>query len=265
MAKFSFILMDPLSSFGGLATLELVFHSLREFGYEGVECNLTASDLPLLEGLRELSERADLPLVSFLTGANYFGEGLCLSSPREDVRQRAVDRLRELTEVAARFGAVLVVGQMQGFRSDESDHEVAETRIEEGLRSVASAAEEHGSTVVVEPVNHLQCGFHNSLDEVLRLTGRIGSPQLRPMLDSFHMNIEELSMGEPIRRAGEDLAHFHLCESSGRRPGSGHLDFALLLRALEAVDYSGYVSVKVYREPWELTAKASIDYLRSLL
>ena len=262
MAKLSYILVDPLASLGDLDALETVFRFLRDLGYRGVEFNLTASDLAKADGLLRLVERIDFPVVSFLTGANYFGEGLCLSSPRDDVRRQAVDRLLECTATAARFDAVLVVGQMQGFRSDESDVELAESRIQDGLRQVAEAAERHGSTIVVEPVNHLQCGFHNSLAAVMRLTERIGSRKLKPMLDSFHMNIEEQSMQAPIQRVGKDLGHFHLCESTGGLLGSGHLDFRAILGDLDAVDYSGYVSVKVYREPWELAARSSMEYLR---
>ena len=262
MAKMSYILVGSLASLGDLDALETGLRFLKNLGYKGVEFNLTASDLARMDGILRLVERIDFPVVSFLTGANYFGEGLCLSSPRDDVRRKAVDRLLKCTATAARFDAVLVVGQMQGFRSDESDVAVAESRIQDGLRQVAEAAERHGSTIVVEPVNHLQCGFHNSLAEVMRLTERIGSGQLKPMLDSFHMNIEEQSMQEPIQRVGKDLGHFHLCESTGGLLGSGHLDFGAILGDLDAIDYSGYVSVKVYREPWELAARSSMEYLR---
>ena len=262
MAKLSYILVDPLAPLGDFDALETVFRFLKDLGYRGVEFNLTALELARVDELVRLVERIDLPVVSLLTGANYFGEGLCLSSPQDDIRRKSVHRLLECTATAARFDAVLVVGQMQGFRSDESDVELAESRIEDGLRQVAEAAERHGSTIVVEPVNHLQCGFHNSLAAVMRLTEGIGSRKLKPMLDSFHMNIEEQSMQEPIQRVGKDLGHFHLCESTGGLLGSGHLDFHAILGALDAVDYSGYVSVKVYREPWELAARSSMEYLQ---
>ena len=152
---------------------------------------------------------------------------------------------------------------MQGFRTDEPNRALAERRIEDALRRVAEAAEENATTVVVEPVNHLQCGFHNSLDAVLELTSRIGSPRVKPMLDSFHMNIEEASLRAPILDAGAALGHFHLCESNGGFLGSGNLDFPSIFETLDSIDYHGCVSVKVYREPWEVAARRSMEYLRS--
>lgn len=140
MAKLSYIFVDPLDSLGDLHTLETVFRCLKDLGYRGFEANLTASDFPKVAELLRLVERLNFPVASFLTGSNYFGDGLCFSSPREKVRLQAVDRLLECTATAARFGAVLVIGQMQGFRSDEPEVELAESRIQDGLCQVAEAA-----------------------------------------------------------------------------------------------------------------------------
>src|SRR5688572_3087573 len=117
MTKFSFILCDPLESFGDLDGLALVLRALKRLGYDGVEFNLIAPGLADAEGLLRLVEEIELPIVSFLTGANYFGQGLCLSSSQQETRRKAVETLCQFTSVAARFNAVLVVGQMQGFRS----------------------------------------------------------------------------------------------------------------------------------------------------
>lgn len=264
MTEFSFIICDPIESFGTLEQFADVLRHLKQLGFDGVEFNITDHVVEQQENLLALVESVQLPIVSFLTGANYFGQGLCLSSPREDVRRTAVEKLGQFTKTAGRFGAVLVVGQMQGFRSDEPIPVVASERIETALRQVAVQAEINQATVVVEPVNHLQCGFHNTLEAVMSLTDRIGSDRVKPMLDSFHMNIEETSMTEPILRAGQELKHFHLCESNGDFLGSGHLDIPLLLTTLDDIGYQGFVSVKVYRQPWEAAASATIDYFRSI-
>lgn len=263
MTKFSYILCDPVESFGDLNDFAEVLRTLKQLGYAGVEFNLTSPGLPDDAGLQRLVDKIELPIVSFLTGANYFGKGLCLSSPDGEIRQKAVQALCDFTATAARFGAVMVVGQMQGFRTDERDSKLAEVRIESALREIASAAERHGTTVVIEPVNHLQCGFHNTFESVLNLTRRIGSLRLKPMLDSFHINIEEKSLTDPILRAGKDLGHFHLCESNGGCFGTGHLDVGSILKSLDSIDYRGYVSVKVYREPWLAGAKTAMEYFKS--
>jgi D-psicose/D-tagatose/L-ribulose 3-epimerase len=265
MAKFSFIIVERPDSFGSVEQFSAALRCVKEWGFEGVEFNLTGPSGYELDAVARVVEKIDLPVVSFLTGANYFSEGLCLSSPSAEVRRQAVERLQTYTEIAARFSAVLVIGQMQGFASDEPNRALGEARIEECLKPVVEAAEKHGATIAFEPVNHLQAGFHNSLQDVIALAARLGSPRFfKPMLDTFHMNIEEKSMIEPIQRAGQELAHFHLCESNGSFLGSGHFDFKAILAALDGAGYARYVSVKVYRQPWTLAVQATMQFLRGL-
>jgi sugar phosphate isomerase/epimerase len=256
----SYIVIEKPASFGSFAEFSDALRRIRDLGYRGVEFNLARPFGFEVEGLARLAEAIDLPVVSLLTGTNYFSEGLCLSSPRAEVRRAAVERLREYAETAGRLGALLVIGQMQGFLSDEPDRQTGEARIEEGMKRVVEAAEDHGTTIVFEPVNHLQAGFHNTLADVIALVERIGSPRLKPMLDTFHINIEETSMTEPIHRVGRDLAHFHLCETNGDVPGTGRLDFGGIFKALRDTGYAGYCSVKAYRKGWKVGAEAAMRF-----
>lgn len=263
IANLSYIICERPDSFGSFESFMAAVRRVKELGYNGVELNVGR---PLgfdIEVLAHATESLQLRVVSFLTGSSYFQDGLCLSSPRAEVRQHAVERLSEITKLAARFGAVMVVGQMQGFLTDEPDRALGETRIEESMKRVTEAAEQNGATIAFEPVNHLQAGFHNSLQDVVALADRIGSSHFRPMLDTFHMNIEENSMTEPIHRAGPRLAHFHLCESNGHALGTGHFDFKPIVAALRAIGYDGFVSVKAYRDPWATGAEASMKFLRA--
>ena len=261
MSKLSYIVVEQPASFGSFDNFAAALGRIKELGYQGVELNMVRPAGFDIDELAELAKSLELPVVSFMTGANYFGEGLCLSSPDTQNRRRAVERLQAYTAVAGRLGAILVIGQMQGFSSDEPDRELAEARIEECLHGVMEAAERNGVAVVLEPVNHLQAGFNNTLSQVTALVERIGSPNLKPMLDTFHINIEEKSMTEPIERIGANVGHFHLCETNGGAPGSGHLDFKAVFAALDAVGYAGWVSVKNYRQPWNVAAETAMQHL----
>jgi sugar phosphate isomerase/epimerase len=236
---------------------------LASLGYQGVE--LTASHpMPYtIEEVRALTRKHRLPVVSLLSGWSYANENLCLSSPRADVRQRAVDRLIEYAGHAARLGAVLVVGLMQGLRSDEADEAEANRRIASCLRPVADAGVERGTTVVLEPVNHLQVGFNHTAAEAAAMVERVGSPGLSYMLDTIHLNIEERSILETIRVHGRRIRHFHLCETNGGPFGTGNLDFPSVLRTLAEVGYSHFASVKIYRRvDWEEAARGAMAFLR---
>jgi sugar phosphate isomerase/epimerase len=258
--KLSFILCEPVTDVG---ELERRMAKLASLGYHGVE--LTASHpLPYsTEDVIALTHKHRLPVVSLLSGWSYPNENLCLASPRDDVRRRAVERLTEYVRHAACLDAVLVVGLMQGLRSDEPDGARANRRIETCLRPVADTAAGLGTTVVLEPVNHLQVGFNHTAAESAAMVERVGSPGLSYMLDTIHMNIEERSIVDTIRAHGRTIRHFHLCETNGGPLGTGSLDFPRVLATLTESCYSHFVSVKVYRHAdWEEAAQGAIGFLR---
>ena len=200
-----------------------------------------------------------------MSGWSYANEGLCLSSPDASIRDRTVARLVDDVEMAARLGALVVVGLLQGLRTDEPETAVANERIADALARVSRVAEERGVRIVLEPVNHLQVGFNHTAAEVTELIARIGSPAVGLMLDTIHMNIEERSMLDVIREHGRTLGHFHLAETNGGLYGSGNLDFAGVLSALETAGYEGYVSVKIYRTAsWDLAARSAVESLRGI-
>ena len=263
MIKFSYIIVHRLSSFDSAADVQRTFAMLKECGYDGVELNL--EDPPGVDRsqLRKWTDDLGLAIPSFLTGEAY-NDGLCLSSPDETIRQRAIHRLTGYLDSASEFNAILVVGLMQGLRSDEPDPAIANQRIADCLRRVAEVAEQKNVEFVIEPVNHLQVGFNNSVGEVRDLIKTIGSPAIRPMVDTVHMNIEETSLTNPIRECGSELRHVHLCESNGAHFGSGHVDFREVLRTLDGIGYDGFGSVKVYREPLEIGARTAIEYLKAM-
>ncbi len=263
MTRFSYIVIDRLSSFASGADIQRTFAFLKECGYEGVELNLTDPPGVSHSDLHKWIDEVGLVIPAFLTGEAY-NDGLCLCSRDELVRQKAMERLIASLDTAAEFNAILVVGLMQGLRSDEPDADVANHRIVDCLRRVGDVAEQKNVEFVIEPVNHLQVGFNNSVAEVRHLIERIGSPAIRPMVDTVHLNIEEASLTQPIRDCGSELRHVHLCENNGAHFGTGHIDFREILRTLDEVSYEGFRSVKVYREPLNSGARTAIEFLRGL-
>ena len=161
--------------------------------------------------------------------------------------------------------AIVVVGLLQGLRSDETNATIAGERIAAALAQVVAVAERRGVPLVIEPVNHLQVGFNHTAAEVVALVDRIGSPATGLMLDTLHMNIEERSIVNTIRQHGGRIRHFHLCESNGGPFGSGNLDFPAILDALDESGYAHNVSVKIYnRATWQDAAHSAIEFLRRL-
>jgi sugar phosphate isomerase/epimerase len=255
--KLSFLFYEPIPD---LAELSKRIARLATLGFQGVELSAKYPPPYTADELLRVSERHQMPIVSFLSGWSYAHEKLCLASPDALVRERAVERLWSYLAYAAPLRAIVVVGLMQGLRSDEPNGTLAAGRIADCLRRAADRAATLGVTLVLEPVNHLQVGFHHTAAEAAELVKRVGSPALGYMLDTIHLHIEERSVDETIRKHGRQISHFHLCESNGGPFGSGAIDFPQVLTALCASGYDRYVSVKIYRQlGWEEAARTAAE------
>jgi sugar phosphate isomerase/epimerase len=257
----SSLFYDPVLD---LAELDRRMGRAAALGYGGVELVATFPPPYPAEAVASLIGHHGSPVISLLSGWSYANEGLCLSRPSVADRDRAVARLVDYVRLAARWKTpVLVVELMQGLRSDEPDEARANDRIADGLRRVARAAEGEGVSVVIEPVNHQQVGFNNTLAEAAAMAERVGSPALGYMLDTFHMNVEERDVVGAVREHGPRARHVHLCETNGGPFGTGHLDFAGVLAALGSAGYDRAVSVKIYRKAgWDEAARSAADFLR---
>jgi len=263
MFPLSYIIVKAPPSSGD-GELREMLDFLRKLGYRGIELDVTGVSGIHFEQFEVGAAELDMAIPSVLTGGTY-ALGLCLSSPSVSVRKKTVASLISFLETARRLNAVLVVGLLQGLRSDEPDPRIASDRIVECLREVGAAAQEQEVQVVLEPVNHLQVGFNNSVGEVLATIERVESPALRPMVDTLHMHIEEHSPVQSVLGVGKELRHVHLCDSNGGLLGSGNADLPAVLQALRSIDYQHFVSIKIYRgAEWHEAARSAIEYLASV-
>ena len=84
------------------------------------------------------------------------------------------------------------------------------------------------------------------------------------LLDTFHMNIEEASIEETIRKYASRIAHFHIAESNRWPPGHGHLRLEQHMRLLEELGYDGWVSAETLPKPDNASAVAdTAQFLRT--
>jgi sugar phosphate isomerase/epimerase len=246
-----------------LDELERRVERLSDLGYQGIELP-ACHPLPYpMEDLEARVRRVQLPIIALTSAWSYRHEGLSLVARDDVLRGRAVGRLIEYARLAARLGAVLIVGLIRGAPGDEPDARAAKNRIEDGLARLARAAEECGARVAVEPINHLCVGHLHTPEEVRETLTRIGSPSLGLALDTLHLHIETPSVPDALRAHARAAWTIHLAESNGGPFGTGAIDFLACRNALSASGYDRHVSVKVYRHAdWDEAATRSIARLR---
>lgn len=109
------------------------------------------------------------------------------------------------------------------------------------MREIIKTAEDCGVTYCVEAVNRFETCIINTAKEALDYVAEIDSPNIGVLLDTYHMNIEENSIGDAIRLVGDKLTSFHTGENNRTAPGRGHLDWDEIFGALADINYKGRI------------------------
>lgn len=155
------------------------------------------------------------------------------------------------------------------------------------MQRLADMAADYGITLNMESLNRFEGYLINTCEEALDYVKAVDKPNVKIMLDTFHMNIEEDSITDAITLARNYLGHFHVGEANRRPPRpEGRIPWDKIGEALRNISYTGYVvlepfvlmggqvgrDVSVWRDisqgagPEELDrdVESSVAYLRSV-
>jgi D-psicose/D-tagatose/L-ribulose 3-epimerase len=127
----------------------------------------------------------------------------------------------------------------------------------EGLSEAARDAEAANVSLCLEPLNRFETYFLNTAEDAVRLAEDVGSPSVRVMVDTFHMNIEEKDPAAAVRKTGRLLCHFHCSENDRGTPGTGHVDWPGVFGALRVIGYDGWLVIESFVLGNEAIARAA--------
>ncbi|MCD6289775.1 MAG: sugar phosphate isomerase/epimerase [Anaerolineae bacterium] len=264
--KFSIVLSTHAAQFQAVAfkgDFEANVAKIAGWGYDGVELAIRDPNLVDAGALERVVRAHHLAVPAIGTGQAWGEEGLSFTDPDPAIRSAAIQRVKDHVPLAARFGAVIIIGLLRGIVKPGVDHEQAMGWLVGALQECCQAAEPAGVKLALEPINRYETTLINNVEQGLDLVGRVGASNMGLLLDTFHMNIEEPSIEESIRRAGDRIFHFHVADSNRWYPGAGHLDFRSLLSVLQDIGYDGFVSGEFMPLPdADTAAQRAIDHLR---
>jgi D-psicose/D-tagatose/L-ribulose 3-epimerase len=130
------------------------------------------------------------------------------------------------------------------------------------LKTICRRAEQRNQQICLEPLNRFETDFINTCDQALKMVKDVGSPALKLLLDTFHMNIEEKSSADAIRRAGKHLGHIHACGSDRGTPGNDHIDWKSIACALKDIHYRDDVVIESFTPDNKVIARAAAIWRR---
>ena len=168
-------------------------------------------------------------------------------------RKRGIDFLQQVSRAMQQMDGTIMAGINYSSWPRKplpgDDKEALTDRAVAGVKEAIKAAEDCGVFFCIEVVNRFEHFLMNTAAEAIAFAKRVESPNCKIHLDTFHMNIEEDSMGGAILEAGSWLGHFHLGEANRRPPGRGRMPWQELFGALRQIDYQGAVVMEPFLVP----------------
>ena len=216
---------------------------VKSLGFDQLELNagtVVGLSVQKRTELKQMADDEDL-ILSYGIGLK---KEYDVSSIDENVRKKGVQFMKGVIDAVANMGGGMIGGTVHGYwpasmpEGLDSKQPIWDNSVK-SLRELAPYAHDRGVLLNVEVLNRFEQFIINDSIEALEYVKQVDHPGCRILLDTFHMNIEEDSFGDAIRRIGPYLAAFHLGETNRKMPGTGRMPWAEIKEALDQINFNG--------------------------
>lgn len=155
--------------------------------------------------------------------------------------------LRPAFDVARGVGSAVLSGVTYGTIGRTSGAPRTEAEFTGTCRFVAQAARlagEYGLRLGIEPCNRYETHLMNTGAHGREVCEAVGAENVFIHIDTYHMNIEEVSFAQGFRDCGPFLGYVHLSESNRGVPGAGTIVWREVFETLAAMGYDGITTLE---------------------
>jgi D-psicose/D-tagatose/L-ribulose 3-epimerase len=142
----------------------------------------------------QLARRCSLEVSGLTCDSGWPAEDHDLANKDRLNRQKAVDYFKRQIECAKTVGGdylIVVPSAVGKFRSMGDDTSEDWKWAVESVRNLTDIAANNQVTLVIEPLNRYEGCIVNTAEDVSRFVTELNHPNVRALLDTYHMNIEE--------------------------------------------------------------------------
>jgi D-psicose/D-tagatose/L-ribulose 3-epimerase len=240
----------------------LSFHlikKVKKMGYDILEVAVEDKDLIDWGRLKEMADDEDVKIT--ISGA--FASDRDISSTDPAIRENGFNYIADCIKIANEMGSPIFTGPVYSAVGKTRMVSLEQKKQErawcvENLDRAGKIASEYGVVVGVEPLNRFETDMVNTAEQALSIVKEVSNEHIKISLDTFHCNIEEKNIGDTIRKVGKDLlCHVQGNESDRGTPGTGHLDWAGIKKALQDINYEGAMVIETFGAPSKQLAAAA--------
>lgn len=228
---------------------EKYVHKVKRLGFDILEvAALGLVNLPdeKLERLKQLAEQHNV----ILTAGIGLPKEYDVSSSDATVRRNGIAFMKKVMDAMYQAGIDRVGGTVYSYwpadYSHPFDKPTARKHSIESVKELAEYARQYDITLLIETLNRFEQFLLNDAEEAVSYVKEVDEPNVKVMLDTFHMNIEEDNIADAIRYTGDHLGHLHIGEANRKVPGKGSMPWKEIGQALKDIHYDGYVVMEPF-------------------
>ncbi len=211
---------------------------IADAGYDGVDLVMVNPLAFDQDRVLAILHQHHLEVSAICTGELYAQEHLALSDPNPYRRRVAINRFNTISGFAAQLGAVVNIGRSRGDYVPGIEKTDTQRWAVDSFRAVSEYAGALGVNIALEPVCGKMMQFLNTADEVAEICKAVNLENFGYMLDTQHLSWEHDPIGV-IEQYGKACLHVHLTDTERTCPGTGHIDFDVMIAAFAAAGYGG--------------------------
>lgn len=177
-----------------------------------------------------------------------------VSSDNESIRKNGIRFMRNMISAVNEMGGEMIGGTVHScwpsiLPAHATDKSIYLQKSLKSMKELVKVAEDNQVILNVEVINRFEQFLLNTCDEALRYVEEVDSPYCGILLDTFHMNIEEDSIGGAILKAGKHLNALHIGETNRKPPGLGRMPWAEIKTALDKIGFTGSLVMEPFINP----------------
>lgn len=243
-----------------------IIEKIADYGFDYIELPLAQMMELSDQQFAELKERVSQSKINCETCNNFFPVNIKLTGPEIDKNKissyykSALSRAGELGVEYVVFGSGPAKNIPEGFPKEEGYQQIVDL-----LKEVAVVAKENNITIVIEPLRTQECNIINTFKEGCQLAKDVDSPNVRVLVDYYHLTQEQEPVQNLLDLGKEYLFHTHFAKNEGRvYPETMEEDegYQAFINALKAIGYNGRVSCEAYVTDFDQQAKKAIGFFK---
>ena len=252
---------------------------LKEIGYDGVEV-----------ATGELSSQPYVEYSKFLKSIGLDVSMVMAVGREEDpihesqgIRDKALEKLKWGVDRANDLGAKIICGPFHSAFANFRKRPPSEDEYKwsaEVLHKAGEYAAQSNVVFMAEAINRFECYLCNTITQLTKLIKIVDHPNVKPMFDTHHANIEEKNIKDTVQQIKGSLSHVHISENDRGTPGDGHIHWDNVFSSLASVNYRGWLTIEAfsrndvnfansinvwreYNKPWDIAANG-FSFIRKM-